>query len=219
MSTVLLFPFMRLSLFLGFLFAAVAARAAVIDGDIVSVDAKASTVTVTGKAKPQTFRIRMDTMVTLNGAKADIGKLAPNMSVKVTANDPTVASKVEASSAPAAGPGGAPQKEVKFFGVKVLPGTTTNADGTPMDPLTSNLLESKWRMNDGKIFVLHGDGTTTGSWHAEKGGWKAVGEKTAQWTIVPHPKQADTVTFDADTKTATWKDELGQSMTAKRVTK
>lgn len=212
---------MRRAFFFLSLVMATMAHAAVIEGEISTVDLRASTITVTMKGRVATFRVRPDTEVLVNGARSKFPALAPKMAVKVTAADPTVASRVEAKAAeapPAPPADGAemtgPEKRAAFFGVKIKPGSLE--DG-PEAPLAAELVDSKWRLNDGRIITLRANGIAEGSWPGSQGTWKATSATTLEWTLSPKATQPSAVTLDKNINNATWKDEFGQVRTAKKV--
>ena len=191
------------------------------EGDITGVDSRANTITVTGRGKVATYRVRPDTEITINGVRGKFPALAQKMTVKVSAADPTVASKVEATEAivaPAPGADGmplsGPERRAAAFGIKIKPGSLE--DG-PLAPLTAELGDSKWRMNDGKVITLHAGGATEGSWPGAQGTWKVTAPNSLEWTLSPKATQPAKVTLDTNISTATWKDEFGQARTAKKV--
>ena len=191
------------------------------EGEISAVDARASTLTVTSHGKTGTYRVRPDSEVTLNGGKSKFAALAPKMTVRVTAFDPTVAARVEAADAPAAPapaadgtPLSGPERRAAAFGTKMKPGSLE--DG-PEAPLTAELADSQWRLNDGKVITLHANGTAEGNWPGSQGNWKAIGPDSIEWTLSPKAPRPSKVDFDKNLNNATWKDEFGQSKTARKV--
>ena len=85
-----------------FLLLSATAFAETLEGDLYAIDAKASTVTLSAKDKLQTYRVRPDTEIKINGVKAKFAELNTSMTAKVISSEPQVASKIEANGLPTA---------------------------------------------------------------------------------------------------------------------
>ena len=91
------------------------------EGDLYAIDAKASTVTLSAKDKLQTYRVRPDTEIKINGVKAKFTDLAAGMMAKVGSGDPGVATRIEANGTP--DPAGAPGTDANANFERRLVGT------------------------------------------------------------------------------------------------
>ena len=67
-------------------------------GSIVSVGAKAQSVTISGGTEVLTCRVRPSSEITINGVKAQFSALVAGMDVRVTTNEPGIASKIVATN-------------------------------------------------------------------------------------------------------------------------
>jgi hypothetical protein len=92
-------------------------------GAIASVDAKAQSLAVAAGSDVRTYRVRPSSEITINGAKAQFPALAAGMHVRITANEPGIASKIVASS---------------------LPGGTPETGSGDAAKLTAQLADTKW---------------------------------------------------------------------------
>ncbi len=83
--------------FLFLLLSAVAAFAENAEGDLSAIDPKVPSVTLSVKGKLQTYRVRPDTEISINGVKGKFADLNTSMTAKVVTGEPQVASKIIAN--------------------------------------------------------------------------------------------------------------------------
>ena len=136
-----------------------AALAGNFEGDVYAIDAKASTVTLSVKDKLQTYRVRPDTEIKLNGVKAGFSDLTTGMTAKVLSGEPGVASKIEANGLPAAGAAAAASPAAK---------------GEAFADFERRLAGTKWNWA-GYHFTFEAGGTSSGDRHFT---WKTVKPNT-----------------------------------------
>jgi hypothetical protein len=140
-----------------FLLLSAAAFADTFEGDLYAIDAKASTVTLSAKDKLQTYRVRPDTEVKINGVKAKFSELNTTMTAKVISSEPQVASKIEAN------------------GVATAPGTDPAAAGAAaVADFEKRLAGTKWNWS-GFHFAFEAGGKSSGDRHFT---WKTVKPNT-----------------------------------------
>lgn len=109
----------RMKTFLLLLLSAVAAHAENVDGDLSAIDPKVPSVTLSVKGKLQTYRVRPDTEVTINGVRGKFADLNTLMTAKVVTGEPQVASKIMANGdSVAAGAAAATDFERRRVGTK-----------------------------------------------------------------------------------------------------
>lgn len=135
-------------------------------GSIVSVEPKTQSVTVSMGRDVRAYRLRPSSEITINGVKAQFPALAAGMEVRITANEPGIASKIVATSLP----GGTPE--------------SASGDGAK---LAAQLADTKWdwrvernKPGTGGITV----GKEVGFFNdnpTNKYPWKAVDGKTVEF--------------------------------------
>lgn len=180
-----------------FFVAASLVHAATPEGDIYALDPKAGTIVLSTPGGLQTYRIRPDSEITLNGVRSKVTDLSTTMTAKVITSQPGVATKVIANGVAAPIPG--------------VP-RTGNAPN-------QQLPRSQWRFTDGKVFTLHSDGTTTGSWHERKGTWQIIAPNTIELRINWKEGPLERVSLNPDGTIMTWtaRDDKGQHKVAKKL--
>lgn len=144
------------------------ALAEVAAGSIVSVDAKAQSITVSAGADVLTYHVGLTSDITINGVKAQFSGLAAGMGVRVTTNGPGVAGKIVATNVGDA-----------------IGGQGAGAVATAK--LQALLVETKWDWHSAKdksngVFITFGKEEAFFSDNpTNKYKWKAVDGKTIEY--------------------------------------
>lgn len=182
------------------------ALAATPEGDIYSIDVKAGTIVLSTHGGLQTYRLRPDTEITLNGVRSKVSDLNTAMTAKITSGEPGIATKIIATGVPGAAPAAGD--------AAAQPGVQVGADA-----FKARLRGSKWQFSDGKNFTLLPDGTTKCSWHGRTGSWQVAASGAFELTIWATPTPPDKATLNPDVTIMTWtgRDGKGQRLVAKRV--
>ena len=161
-------------------------------GEIYSIDAKAGSITLSSKSRMKTYRVRPGAEISINGIKGKFEELNTGMTAKVVSADPTIASTIKAvgipnrlSSGPVAG--------------KSMHDATARA-------LAEKLGNTRWKLENGKSFTLHADGTTSSSWHERRGTWEMVGGHTLETSITWKPETPGKATVNPEVNTIRWID-------------
>lgn len=81
-----------------------AAWAETAEGDLTAIDPKAPSLTLSVKGRLQTYRVRPNTEIVINGVRGKFAELTTAMTAKVVTGEPQVASKITANGTPG-GPG------------------------------------------------------------------------------------------------------------------
>ncbi len=154
---------------------------------VTAVNPEQSTVTISIHGAEKTFRTDMNAEFVVNGVKATIRELAPDMRVtSLSLSDPETISKIEASGR-ADGFGSTPNAPAAETRI-VPPPAVAPVSEAQKDELMKKLAGTFWQStkeidNPKKWLCLREDGTAIGGWSQRPGVWKIVGLMTIQYTI------------------------------------
>ena len=149
-------------------------RAAIPESEISSVDAKAGTIVLSTKAGFQTYRLRPDTEILLNGVRGKISDLTAGMAAKITSSEPGVATRVVANGAPG---GAAPAADAAGK-------PAAEAGEEALKKLEERLIGTSWSFEKHKSYVRvdKGGALYVGWAKSSFGKWKVTGENTVEFS-------------------------------------